>query len=131
MPIHPLQLHERKLTRDHLKTPVFAQHRVQPGSGHSRGGQHQYADHAAPSRLVTCSRRNPSIAAVETATPIPFATMLLIPTTRPDASAKGPPELPGASRISAVIQCPSDAAWMMPRLIAPDSPSGWPAARTT
>ncbi len=62
---------------------------------------------------------------------MPFATIQLIPTTRPDASASGPPEFPGRSRMSASIKCPLGATWTIPKLTALASPSGCPTATTT
>src|SRR5215813_14160480 len=58
-----------------------------------------------------------------------LAIMLLIPTTRPSASASIPPELPGASRTSAPIHC-FPLAWTIPTARAPTRPSGLPTANT-
>src|SRR5262245_1133550 len=55
--------------------------------------------------------------------------MLLIPTTRPSASASIPPELPGASLTSAPTHC-FTFAWTIPTAIAPTRPSGLPTANT-
>src|SRR5205085_4542971 len=63
--------------------------------------------------------------------------MLLMPITWPRASARGPPELPGASRTSACTQRwrpPSPAgpmAWTIPIVSAPTTPKGLPTASTS
>src|SRR5262245_52212560 len=55
--------------------------------------------------------------------------MLLIPTTRPSASASIPPELPGASRTSAPTHS-FPFAYTIPTVSAPMRPSGLPTANT-
>ena len=68
------------------------------------------------------------------ATPSPFTTAVLIPMTRPSASASGPPELPGARRTSVRIQlCApmpviAPIEWMTPVETAPINPKGLPTA---
>src|SRR5712664_1389633 len=62
------------------------------------------------------------------------ATMVLIPITRPCASASGPPELPGARRTLACTQlCEprlrrGPTAWITPVVNAPTKPIGLPIA---
>src|SRR5216684_4912100 len=62
------------------------------------------------------------------------ATIVLMPMTRPRASASGPPELPGARRTSACTQGSAPkwrsgpTAWITPVVNAPTKPSGFPMA---
>src|SRR6266851_1212648 len=62
------------------------------------------------------------------------ATMVLMPMTRPRASASGPPEFPGARRTSDCTQCwefrrrKGPTAWITPVVRAPTKPSGLPMA---
>src|SRR5713101_7759902 len=62
------------------------------------------------------------------------ATMVLMPMTRPRASASGPPEFPGARRTSDCTQCwefrrrKGPTAWITPVVSAPTKPSGLPMA---
>ncbi len=70
----------------------------------------------------------------------PPMTMVLIPTTAPEAATSGPPELPGASlaserMISTVPRFPRVLAvvrlLITPTVAAPRCPQGWPMARTS
>src|SRR5712664_3794160 len=62
------------------------------------------------------------------------ATIVLMPMTRPRASASGPQELPGARRTSACTQGSEPkwrsgpTAWITPVVNAPTKPSGFPMA---
>src|ERR1035438_10125706 len=81
-------------------------------------------------------RKNAVTALPGTAAPSPCTIMVLMPITRPYASASGPPELPGARRTSASTQLwrPNPArlpsACTTPVVTAPMKPMGLPMAIT-
>src|SRR5215475_8437575 len=77
--------------------------RVQGDDDH--GARSGILAHVTPAALVATKRRT-SFTGIASARPP--AIIVLIPTTRPVVSARGPPELPGASRRSAWIQRPPD-----------------------
>src|SRR5262245_19999879 len=83
-----------------------------------------------PSRGLMSRARKRLTALLGTANARLLAIILLIPTTRPSASASIPPELPGASRTSAPTHC-FPFAWTIPTASAPTRPSGLPTANTS
>src|SRR5579862_4473065 len=90
-----------------------------------------------PNEKPDAPRRRKAVSAFPgTAAPSPFTIMVLMPITRPRASASGPPELPGASRTSASTQrCAPNPArlpsrYTTPVVSAPMKPMGLPMAIT-
>src|ERR1019366_900244 len=90
-----------------------------------------------PSENPDAPRRKNAVTALPgTAAPSPCTIMVLMPITRPYASASGPPELPGARRTSASTQLwrPNPArlpsACTTPVVSAPMKPMGLPMAIT-
>ena len=70
---------------------------LEAGTGHRRRSRDENARHGNSSASCT----NPPATCVGMAIPSPPAIMQLMPTTAPSSVASGPPELPGASRMSA------------------------------
>src|SRR6267143_650946 len=122
-----------------LDTPAgeIVQRGLDPGGVH---GVARHDDHGPGLRVahvtlaaVEATKRRTSLIGIASARPP--AIIVLIPTTRPAVSARGPPEFPGARRTSAWIQRrpPGRAgasAWTTPAVSVRRRPSGWPRATT-
>src|ERR1700676_4835945 len=122
---HVRQFRRRRFSDDR-DARIAVQNGRQSGASEGRTRTHDGPNHARTMRLP----RKALTAPLGTASAKPPAIMLLTPTTRPAASASGPPEFPGASLTSATTHLALQRC-TRPALSAPTRPSGLPTASTS
>src|SRR5262249_56540243 len=107
------------------------------GAGHGVSGDDDHGGGVSAHGAVApaeATKRPTSL--IGTASARPPVIMVLMPTTRPAASASGPPEFPGASRTSAWIhrrppRTNGAMAWTTPAVSVRRRPRGGAGATTT